>query len=226
MTLNESTRTEFGDGIYSMSEVAFILRLPKSKIHHWIKVYWDGKLGKYYDHKYSWFEGRDKVTNFLTLVECYVFSQLIGLNISKEEIFAAHHVMAEQLKTVHPFAASQVLSDGKSIFFTQDNGIIVSVDPKVKVDLKKMLKSCCNKIKFSKIKNATSFYPMGIDKHVVLHPQHQFGIPTIENTNIMAEVLLCLYNGGESISFIANLYGLSVPEVKSAIAFFRPKIVA
>lgn len=226
MTLNESLRGEFGNGMYSIPDISFIIGVPKNKIHYWIKEFWDGKLGERYHHKYSWMEGRDKVTNFLTLVECYVFSQLCTLAIPRKEIFEAHHVMAEQLKTVHPFAKSKLLSDGTNIFFTQDDGTIVSVNPNVKVNHKKMIKSFCNKIKFSKTKNATCFYPMGIDKHVVIHPQHKFGAATIENTNILAEVIASLHEGGESPLFIARLYDLSISEIKAAIRFWKPKIVA
>ncbi|WP_316841917.1 DUF433 domain-containing protein [Pedobacter gandavensis] len=223
MTFNESLRGEFGNGAFSMSEIAFVLGLPKKNIQYWIKELWDGKLGKHYDHKYSWFEGRARMTNFKTLIECYVYAQLKGLNFSMEEIFNAHHVIAEQLNTVHPFATSPLFSDGKSIFFTQNDGAVVGVDPNEKADHKQMINSFCDKVIISTAKHSNCFYPMGKDNHVVIHPHHKFGAPTIENTNIPAEIIADLYDGGESTEFIAGLYDLSIPQVEAAITFFKPK---
>jgi len=43
---------------------------------------------------------------------------------------------------------------------------------------------------------------------------------TIENTNILAETIVDLYNAGESISYLSRLYHLSNKEIDDAIAFF------
>lgn len=226
MALNESINHELGTGIYSIPDVAFILGLPKGKVRRWMKEFWDGKLGNDYDNQYSWGTGRDKVTHFHTLIEFYVFYQLRALNISTKKIFIAHHAIAEQLKTAYPFASSKVLSDGKSILFTLDDGTIVNADYSKQAAFKEIIESFCKKIEFSKMEIAECFYPMGRDRHIIVDPHHQFGQPTIENTNILAETVSDLYNAGESTLFLSRLYKVPVTVIEDAISFFKPKTAA
>ena len=226
MTLNESLRHELGTGIYSIPDVAFILGLPKEKVRRWMKEFWDGKLSKDYNRKYSWGEGRDKVTHFHTLIEFYVFYQLRELNISTKKILVAHNAIAEQLNTPFPFASSKVLSDGKSILFTLDDGTIVNADYSKQAAFKEIIESFCKKIEFSKADIAECFYPMGRDRHIIVDPHHQFGQPTIENTNILAETLFDLHNAGESNLFLSRLYKVPVQQIEDAISFFSAKTAA
>lgn len=226
MTFDESMNHQLGSGIYSIPDVAFILRLPKDKVRRWMKEFWDGKLSTDYNRKYSVGEGRNKVTHFHTLIEFYVFYQLRELNISAKKIFIAHNAIAEQLKTAHPFASSKVLSDGKSILFTLHDGTIVNADHSKQAAFKEIIESFCKKIGFSNAEIAECFYPMGRDKHIIVDPHHQFGQPTIKNTNILAETISDLYNAGESSLFLSRLYKIPIKQIEDAISFFSFKTAA
>lgn len=48
--------------------------------------FYDDRLGNKYKGKYSWGEGRNKGTNFLTLIEFYVFYKLREQKISSYQI--------------------------------------------------------------------------------------------------------------------------------------------
>lgn len=226
MAFNESINHELGTGIYSIPDVAVILRLPKEKVRRWMTEFWDGRLNKDYNRKYSSGEGRDKVTHFHTLIEFYVFYQLRELNISTRKIFIAHNAIAEQLNTAYPFASSKVLSDGRSILFTLDDGTIVNADYSKQAAFKEIIESFCKKIEFSKTEIAECFCPMGRDKRIIVDPHHQFGQPTIENTNILAETISDLYKAGESSSFLSRLYNISIKEIEDAISFFSNRTAA
>ncbi|TCD00895.1 DUF433 domain-containing protein [Pedobacter psychroterrae] len=217
---------ELGAGIYTIPDVAFILRLPQAKVRRWMKEFWDGRLGKDYEVKYSHGEGREKVTKFHTLIEFYVFYQLRELGISTKQIFLAHRDISSQLNTAYPFASSKVLSDGKSILFELNDGTLVNADESKQSVFKEIIESFCKKIEFSSTDIAQCFYPMGRDKHIVVDPHHQFGQPTIENTNILAETIFDLFKAGESIDFLARLYQLPIKEIKDAITFYTPKSAA
>jgi uncharacterized protein (DUF433 family) len=226
MTPNNSTNRELGKGIYSIPDAAFILGLPQGKVRRWMKEFWDLRLGEGYDHKYSWGEGKDKATNFYTLIEFYVFFQLRELNISTKTILNAHKDIAGQLNTPYPFASSKVLSDGKSILFTWNDGTIVNANKSRQAAFKEIIEIFCKKIEFSSADIAERFYPMGKNKHIIIDPHHQFGQPTIENTNVLAETIYELHKAGESNSFLAKLYQLALQEIEDAISFYTNKTAA
>lgn len=217
---------ELGAGIYTIPDVAFILRLPQAKVRRWMKEFWDGRLGKDYDVKYSQGEGREKVTRFHTLIEFYVFYQLRELGISTKKIFLAHRDISSQLNTAFPFASSNVLSDGKSILFELNDGTLVNADESKQSVFKEIIESFCEKIEFSSADIAQCFYPMGRDKHIVVDPHHQFGQPTIEHTNILAETIFDLYKAGESKAFLVRLYQVPLQEIEDAISFYSSKSAA
>jgi uncharacterized protein (DUF433 family) len=52
-------------------------------------------------------------------------------------------------------------------------------------------------------------------------PKHQFGLPTIEGTNLRAETVYRMYLAGESKALIATLYELDTKQVNDAIGFFK-----
>src|SRR4051794_34897747 len=108
---------KLGAGIYSIPDVAFILKLPVAKVRRWMNEFWDSRMAQN-SNRYSWGEGRNKATNFYTLMEFYVFYQLRELHVSTNRILTAHEDIAGQLNTPYPFGSSKVLTDGRNILFT------------------------------------------------------------------------------------------------------------
>jgi uncharacterized protein (DUF433 family) len=223
---SKNLNQQLGGGIYTIPEVAFILKLPVGKVRRWMTEFWDNKFSKKYSNKYSWGDGRDKATNFYTLIEFYVFYQLRVQNISTSSIFKAHQDMAEQLNTAYPFASSKLLSDGKSILFTMEDGTIVEADNSRQAVFKQIIEQFCKKIEFSPTDIAERFYPLGKEKHIIVDPHHQFGQPVIEETNILAQTLYELYNAGETVAFLSRLYDLKEIDIQSAIELFTIKVAA
>jgi len=79
----------------------------------------------------------------------------------------------------------------------------------------------CEKISFDNAQLASRYYPLGQHRSVVVDPQHQFGQPTIEGTNILTETLVSYYRGGESIDFIASIYRIDPKNIIDAIDFAK-----
>lgn len=217
---------KLGAGIYSIPDVAFLLGLPTAKVRRWMNEFWDQRIGSEKNNRYSWGEGKEKATNFYTLIEFYVFYQLREMNISTKRIFSVHKEMREILKTPYPFASAKVLTDGKSVLFKMGDETIVHANRSRQIALKEIIESFCKKIEFSSSDIADRFYPMGKDKHIIVDPHHQFGQPIIEDTNILAETIYDFYKAGESVSFLVKLYHLSEADVRDAISLFEPKQAA
>ena len=217
---------ELGGGIYTIPEVAFILKLPTAKVRRWMKDFWDDGFSKSNYVEYSWGTGREKGTNFFTLIEFYVFYQLREINVSVKKIIAAHQEMAELLETAYPFASSKILSDGKSILFILNDGTVVNADKSRQAAFKQIIEDFCKKIEFSTSDIAERFYPLGKEKHIIIDPHHQFGQPVVEETNILAQTLYDLYTAGETVGFLTRLYDLREADVVCAIELFNSKAVA
>src|SRR6478672_7975049 len=168
--------------------------------------FWDTRLGEKYKGKYSWGGGRDKATNFYTLVEFYVFYQLRESRDGAKAIFTAHEQMAQQLRTSYPFASAQVLTDGKSILYALEDGTTINADRSKQIAFKQIIESFCKKIEFSKSQLADRFWPLGREHHIVVDPHQQFGQPVIEKTNLLAENIYDLHKAGETVVFLSRLY--------------------
>ena len=215
--------SKLGEGIYSNSDIAFLLKLPKQKVRRWLNDFWNIRLAEKYDQNYSWGQGRNQATNFFTLIEFYIFYCLKDAGVSQNKIFEAHEAMAKQLKTFYPFASAKLLTDGKSILYSLEDGTTVKADKSKQITLRELIEQFYNKIDFSSNKVAEKFYPLGKDKRIVVDPHHQFGQPVIKQTNVMAETIYDMFNAGESKIFISRLYDISLKEVDSAIYLFHNK---
>lgn len=218
-----TTHSKLGEGIYSVSDISFLLKLPKQKVRRWLNDFWDSRLAEKYNNTYSWGEGRYQATNFYTLIEFYIFYSLRELGVGQKKIFEAHESMAKQLKTIHPFASAKVLSDGRSILYALEDGTTIKADKSKQIALKQIIENFCKKIEFSDNNLAEKFYPLGKNKHIVVDPHHQFGQPTVKETNVLAETIYNMHEAGETNEFLSRLYDISLKEVQAAIYLFNNK---
>jgi uncharacterized protein (DUF433 family) len=213
-------KTEIGNGIYTIPDLALILQLPPHKVRRWLTDFYDGRLanGK---GAYSWGEGREKATNFLTLVEFYVFYLLREQKLSAGNVLEAHKHMAKELKTAYPFASHKLLVNKKQILYGTDDDTWVRADKTNQIVIHKMIESFFKKIDFSENDLAQWFWPLGKNHHVVVDPHLQFGQPVINGTNINAATVYSMHESGESISTIGILYDLTEAQVNDAIRFCK-----
>lgn len=211
--------TGLGKGLYTIPEVAIILHLPQAKVHRWLREYYEGQLSKKYKTKYSWSVKDHKMVNFLTMIEFYVFYKLREQQISTGKILTAHAHLAGFLDTPHPFASHQLLISGSDILYNQAEEIWVKANVTNQIVFTDMLEAFAIKIDFSETNLAQRYWPMGRNHAVVVDPQHQFGQPVLRGTNINTATIFALYESGEKVSTIGELYELSDAEIWDAIAF-------
>lgn len=217
----DTHQANLGLGIYTIPDMANILKLPQHRIRYWLDEFWNNRLIDQHQKSYSWGEGREKATSFYTLIEFYTFSQLRIHKIGASRILKAHQVISEQLKTPYPFASSTILTDGKQIFYSTDElKSIIHADDTLQYLIADIIKEFCKKIDFNSHDLAVRYYPLGKSKKLVVDPHHQFGQPTIKDSNILAETLFLLYKGGESKRLISELYGIDRTSVNNAIEFY------
>lgn len=216
-------KLQLGNGIYTISEIAQILRIPYHKVNLWITKYWDGELGKAYEQDYSWKVADTKAVGFHTLIEFYVLVQFAEAGVKIREVLKAHKELSKSFNTLFPFATKEVLenikTDGKKIFLNR-NGDTITLDGSKQLNLQ-FIKVFFRKLDFDNDMLASRFWPLGKDKEIVCDPHHRFGQAVINGTNIQAEAVYRMYLAKEPIPFIAGLYEISDTVVKNAIEFYQ-----
>ena len=211
-----------GYGIYTIPDIAKVLRLPVRKVSRWIKSYWDENLGKEFNGQYSWGTGSAKAVNFYTLIELYIFHQLNQLGIKPKIVLQAHKILAERFNTSSPFASQEVLNslktDGKKIYLEHNDQTIISLDKSNQFNLD-FIKVFFRLVDFNENSLASKFWPLGKSKSIVCDPQRQFGNAVIGNTNISPDAIFSLYKAGEPVKFISSVYEISEKQVNDAVEY-------
>ncbi|MCB0502132.1 MAG: DUF433 domain-containing protein [Bacteroidetes bacterium] len=221
--MNFENKIDIGIGIYTVSEISRILRLPYYKVSRWIDKYWDGELGHEYESKYSWKIDNSKAVSFHTLVEFYVMINLSEAGVKTREVLNAHKELSRIYKTAFPFAykevANGIKTDGKKIYLKAKDSII-TLDGSKQLNLA-FMRIFFKKLEFDVENLATRFWPLGKEKSIVIDPQYKFGHPTITGSNIYPETIYNLYLAKESIDFISYLYELDSDQVRDAIEYCK-----
>jgi len=214
---------QLGNGVYTVTEIARILRIPAQKVRRWIIKYWDGELGRVYEQNYSWSIGDNKAVGFHTLVEFYVMVQFAEAGANIRQILTAHQILAKKHLTIFPFAIKEVLdnisTDRKKIFLKQGEDVL-TLDGTKQLNLD-FIKMFLRKLDFDNEMLASRLWPLGKSKEIVCDPHHRFGQPVIKGTNIQAEAIYRMYLAKEPVKSIAALYDISSVEIKHAIEFCK-----
>ena len=210
-----------GNGIYTVPEIAQILRVPYHKVHRWLNKYWDGELGERFQQSYSWTVENTKAVGFHTLIEFYVMMELAEAGVKTRQVLIAHEELAGWVNTPFPFAQREILknirTDGKKIYF-KVNGQTVTLDGSCQLNLD-FIQMFFKNIDFGNDLIAERFWPLGREKAILVDPKRKFGHPVIDGTNIYPETIYNLHLAGEHEEYIAYLYEITPQQVKDAIEY-------
>lgn len=216
-------KPQLGHGVYTLREVAHILQLPYTKVHRWIKEYWDGKLGRDFQAQYSWMIEGSRAVSFHTVVELYVMIQLAEEGVKTSEVLIAHQKLSESYQTRFPFAQKQVIeeiqTDGRFIFWKRGEDII-SLNGSDQFNME-IIKLYFKKLDFDEGEVVSRLWPMGKGNSVVIDPARKFGHPIIEGKNIYPETIFEHFKAGDPIAYIAHIYQITEKEAKDAISFCK-----
>jgi uncharacterized protein (DUF433 family) len=214
---------EIGLGVYTQSEISKILGLKLPKVSRWLNMYWDGKLGRLFETRYSWEVDKSKAVSFHTLVEFYVFFVLAEHGVSTKQVLKAHEELTRLFETAFPFAMGRVLSglntDGKKIYLEHE-GSIVALDGTRQLNLD-LIKAFFHKLEFGDDGLANKFWPNGKESSIVIDPERKLGHPVISESNIYPETIYSHIKAGDPVKYISFVYELSEKEVEDAIKFCK-----
>jgi uncharacterized protein (DUF433 family) len=211
---------KLGGGVYTSADAARILKISPQKANYWFRHYLKNNHFKSNNFQYHFNIKETVAVNFLTLMEMYVFYSLRQNKIGVKEIVKTHQYLSKLLSTPYPFAKQAIYTDGGKLLFNSGE-IYLSTDGSLQTKIALELDKFFKKITFSKDGFASIFHPLGSENVVVVNPEHQFGKPIIEGTNIKTQTVFNLYKSGENIELISELYNITEKQINDVIAFSK-----
>jgi uncharacterized protein (DUF433 family) len=216
----EKEEMRIGDGIFTVADVARILRIPYRRANYWFNSYIKLKLEKSSNYKYYFKVDNTIGVNFFMIIELYAFQKMREHKVSLYTIIKTHTYLKSVFNNPYPFSEAKLVLAGREILIDM-LGQIVTADESRQTILDEIVLPLSERISFSRDGVAYRFYPLGTSNSVVVNRHHQFGQPIIEGTNVKASTIYNYYLGGEDIETIARMYSLSASQVNDAIAFSK-----
>lgn len=226
MTKIEAQHIQPGVGIYTMPDAARILKATAGEaapsvqsLRRWVSGYWRARQRRRPAGELaSWEIEGSRSLSFHTLVEVFVIGRLRESGVPMRTIRKAREELSDRYDLSHPFATSRLLSDGKKILLVLDEDSVLRLDQTGVREFKKIIEQFCRKIEFDPLTDlAARIRPLGHDSDIVVDPDHAFGRPVIDSTNIPTETIFSYIKGGETAENVAAFFDLTVPQVEEAI---------
>ncbi len=224
--MTSNLKPALGLGAFSVPDIALILGIPQGKVRRMLNQVWDERIGRdLIGETFSITIGDHKFVNFHTLIELYVYFELRELKVSAQRIIKTRYAMQTDLGSEHPFAMAKLLTHGKKIWY-QFKDSIVDADGSRQTNFERMVSDYAKKIDFNGNELAARYWPLGKERQVVVDPLHQFGMPTIVNTNINTHTLRGMFRSGESPEILAQMFAISLDAVKDALVLHGRELPA
>lgn len=221
-------KTAIGVGNYSLRDAAMLLHMPYGKLRRWAAGYWYSAAE---EERFSApvvpgdvDELEERVLSFYELMELFVIGFFRQQGVSMPVVRAARVRAQALLGTEYPFAMERLNTDGRGIFAD----LLVDEVPakRLKVELSK------GQIAFSEVvepffrKNvdyenglASTYWPMGRERPVLLDARRSFGRPIVLSTGTPTFALYAMHKGGEAHEAIAAWYDVTREELDTAIEY-------
>ncbi|MEO8069063.1 MAG: DUF433 domain-containing protein [Flavobacteriales bacterium] len=226
MKKEKDLKPALGLGAFSVPDISLILGLPQTKVRRMLNQVWDDRLGmELFGDTFSITVGEHKFVNFYVLIELYVYFELRDMKVSAQRIIKTRNAMRKDLHTEHPFALAKLLAQRNKIWYEFKDSI-VDADGSRQTNFEKMVRDYAKKIDFNGNDLAERYWPMGKNHKVVVDPKHQFGMPTIVDTNINTHTLRSMFVSGEQPEVLAEMFSIPLSAVKDALTFHGRELPA
>ncbi len=170
-----------GEGVYTLPDAALILRLPLTRLRHWVGGYFDAGYVEDDGFLATWGRGRARGFNFLVLIEAYTVYNLRRLGVSTQRIRVAREILGKHLETAHPFAARGILASGGRVLFDLEAsapGALLQLSPGKQTELRDIIEPFCDRLDFDPSTKLTErFWPCGREAHPQPHPPPLADLP-------------------------------------------------
>ena len=223
-------RTAIGVGTYSLRDAALLLHIPYGKLRRWAAGYWYPAVE---EDRFSApvvsgeiDELDERILSFHELMELFVigFFRRSGVSMPVIRVARAHAQIL--FKSEYPFATEQIRTDGSGLFI--DLHEVENVPSRrLKLELSKsqityreLVEPFFRKqIDFASDGLASTYWPLGRGKPVLLDARRSFGRPILLRNGTPTFVLYGMRQGGEQPDRIAAWYEITPEELDAALEY-------
>ncbi len=211
-----------GHGVYTISEVSQLTRVPWSTVRSWFlsgaKTKGRGPIFQ------SDFEriGEDFAVSFLNLIEVRVASFFRSEGVQPPIIRRTHEILQEELHTPHPFAHEDLRTDGARII-REKSGKKLTVRWVDAISKQLLIPQFAKTLKGFGYNKATRLADeWGIYDGIQISPGIGFGKPVIKKTGLSTNIVAHQYlANGKDAALVARLFKITQEGVLAAFNFER-----
>jgi uncharacterized protein (DUF433 family) len=215
----------FGRGVYGHAEAARIVSLRPRRVHRWLAGYdWtatDGSTRRSGPMLETHHVAR---VSFAELVELLFVSGFVKAGVPTRIVRRVHEEAAEEFQTPYPFTLKRFEHDGRSIIErVHVDGVEYLIDRyRAQRLVEAVMLPLVRRLAYDKLtKEARRFYPMGVDRPIVLDPRRSFGEASTVSRAVPTRVLAAAVAGGQTEQGAARWYGVTVEEAAAAVEYER-----
>ncbi len=227
--MNNREFSRIGRGVYTFVEAERLTMVPRRRIRRWTKGYsykYKGEIKHTPAAIEKGYALDDDIPmlDFTDLIEIMFLNAFRNYGVSWKTINIASDKAKTMLKRRRPFSTRLFKTDGRTIL----GEIAQESDDKVLIDLikdqyafEKVLAPYLNGLEFNKFDEPERWWPLGINRSVVIDPHRSFGAPIVVQGGIPTLILYKAVSADQSVDFVANWYDVERHEVVDAYEFER-----
>ena len=221
-----SQASPLGKGIYTLPEAARLSKVSSRRIRYWLGQI-ESEQAKEERQRVLW-QGQhepidDKMAlGFLDLQEVRFVEAFLKAGVSWRLLRLAHSVARDRYKTEHPFCTRRFATDGKHIIeFLAVEGLLVECEEIAKSQkvFPEVVRPFFKELEFSADDRLLRWWPLGMNRGVVLDPDRQFGQPIVTQYGVATEVLYLAVKSGDSEEAVAAWFEVDREAIRDAIEF-------
>lgn len=202
---------------YAIQEAANYLRLPDGKLRRWASALRESAAPQ-------------GALSFVDLLELHTLKAMrLRHDVPLQRIRKALHFLRQRLPSPHPLLDRDFVTNGLDLFFDHE-GELINASAGGQVAIRAVVERYLSRIRWSK--NGSEFYPFissdnaNEPESILIQPTIAFGRPVLAGTGISAEIVAGRFRARESLSDLAEEYGLPVSKVEDAIRWELPSLNA
>jgi len=226
--MTSSKITYLNVGIYTVPEASKLTGVSKDRIRRWLRGYRSHLRKKRYSA--LWKSQLPEIDNkmalgFLDLIEVMFVGAFLDRGVSWPMIHRVREKAAKLYPEVsHPFCTKQFVTDGQRIFSQVHRETGESSLLEIATDQHAFAEITRPFLKQLEFKGGTTlerWWPLGVDRQIVVDPKKNFGQPTISREGIATQVLSESVQANSSVEEVARWYEVSPESVRDAVEYER-----
>lgn len=222
----ETTDIRFDRPLYPVSEAARLAGIKATTLRSWLKGYERVQGGHLVEAPpvldLTVAMPADGIS-FINLIEVVALGRFRKAGVSLQKVRKVLRYVEAELGATHALASQQILTDGADLFWKyqqreQDPELhVVNISRGGQKVFPAVVTSYLREIEFGTDRFAERWWPEVGRREVVVDPAKGFGAPTIATTGIRTEDVFQRFEAGESVTSLAEDFGLNLGQVEAAI---------